>query len=55
MDGKKAATFISIPKCASKTILEMFDLGINRDNDADEKNPHYIIYENHQRLFVLEE
>ena len=28
--------FISIPKCASKTILDMFDLGLNRDNHYSE-------------------
>jgi hypothetical protein len=46
--------FISIPKCASNTILEMFNLGINRDNHLDEKSSQFIIYENHQRLKVLE-
>jgi len=46
--------FISIPKCASKTILEMFKLGINRNNHSSEKTPQFIIYENHQRLKVLE-
>ncbi len=46
--------FISIPKCATKTILEMFELGKNRDNHRDEKINRFIIYENHQRLKVLE-
>lgn len=46
--------FISIPKCASKTILNMFELGKNRDNHLDEKKNRFIIYENHQRLKVLE-
>jgi uncharacterized protein (UPF0335 family) len=46
--------FVSIPKCASKTILEMFKLGINRDKHSIEKTPQFIIYENHQRLNVLE-
>lgn len=46
--------FISIPKCASKTILEMFELGGNRDNHFAEKSEQFIIYENHQRLKILE-
>ena len=46
--------FISIPKCASKTVLEMFKLGHNRDNHFDEKSSQVIIYENHQRLKILE-
>lgn len=46
--------FISIPKCASTTILDMFKLGENRDNHYDEKTPQSIIFENHQRLKVLE-
>lgn len=46
--------FISIPKCASKTILEMFKLGSNRNYHFDEKTAQFIIYENHQRLKVLE-
>ena len=52
----KVGLFISIPKCGTNTIREMFELGPNRDND---KNKIYenipIIYENHQRLKVLEE
>ena len=48
----KVGLFISIPKCGTNTIREMFDLGPNRDND----NTNYpIIYENHQRLKVLED
>lgn len=54
MSNKKIGVFISIPKCASKTILEMFDLGFNRDNDNDDDINYYIIYENHQRLHILE-
>ena len=50
----KLGVFISIPKCASKTILNMFDLGKNRDDDNQEKENKYIIYENHQRLSILE-
>ena len=50
----KIATFVSIPKCASKTILKMYNLGRNRDNDDEEKINHFIIYENHQRLAILE-
>ncbi len=30
-DNKLLGCFISIPKCASKTVLEMFKLGNNRD------------------------
>jgi hypothetical protein len=51
---KKVALFISIPKCATKTILDMHKLGINRNNDVNDKNNNFIIYENHQRLKVLE-
>ena len=47
--------FISIPKCASKTILKMFKLGRNRDNHFTEKSDQFIIYENHQRLKILED
>lgn len=49
---KKVAAFISIPKCASKSSLVIFQLGKNRDNDADDKNNVY--HENHQRLCVME-
>ena len=47
--------FISIPKCASKTILNMFKLGVNRNNHFAEKSDQFIIYENHQRLKILEQ
>jgi hypothetical protein len=50
----KVAAFISIPKCASNTIREMYQLGFNRDNDSDCCKNNYVIYENHQRLCVLE-
>jgi hypothetical protein len=50
----KLGVFISIPKCATKTILNMFDLGKNRDDDDQEKENKCIIYENHQRLLILE-
>ena len=53
-DNKLLGCFISIPKCASKTILSMFELGKNRDNHFSEKTQQCIIYENHQRLKVLE-
>tara|TARA_B110000967_G_C18833323_1_gene535258 strand:+ start:347 stop:979 length:633 start_codon:yes stop_codon:yes gene_type:complete len=53
-DTKLLGCFISIPKCASKTILSMFELGRNRDNHLSEKTQQCIIYENHQRLKVLE-
>ena len=54
MDNKLLGCFISIPKCASKTILEMFKLGRNRNNHFKENTQQCIIYENHQRLKVLE-
>ena len=50
----KVGAFISIPKCASKTTLEMFELGLERDLDHQTPRNHFIIYENHQRLCVLE-
>jgi len=53
-DYKLLGCFISIPKCASKTILSMFKLGKNRDNHFDEETQQCIIYENHQILKVLE-
>ena len=43
-------TFISIPKCATQTILKIFELGKNRANHFDDKSEPFIIYENHQRL-----
>jgi hypothetical protein len=58
MDKKEPiilGAFISIPKCASKTILEMFKFGRNRDNHFTEKSDQFIIYENHQRLKILED
>ena len=51
----KIGAFISIPKCASKTILKMFELGRNRDNEMTALENNYIIYENHQRLICLED
>lgn len=51
---KKFSAFISIPKCGTKTILEMYRLGMNRDNDEEEKRNCFVIYENHQRLKILE-
>ena len=50
----KVAVFISIPKCATKTILDMHKLGFSRNNDSNHKNNTFIIYENHQRLKILE-
>jgi hypothetical protein len=49
----KIGLFISIPKCGTNTIREMFDLGPNRDNDKSYLDIP-IIYENHQRLKILE-
>ena len=37
-EDKLIGCFISIPKCASKTILNMFELGKNRDNHFNEKS-----------------
>lgn len=54
MDNKLLGCFISIPKCASNTILSMFELGNNRDDHFNEETQQCIIYENHQRLKVLE-
>ena len=47
MDNHFIGCFISIPKCASKTILEMFELGNNRDNHYQDSSQKYIIYENY--------
>jgi hypothetical protein len=58
MDNKNnqlLGCFISIPKCASRTILKIFELGNNRDDHFEETTQQFIIYENHQRLKVLEE
>jgi hypothetical protein len=54
MDNQFIGCFISIPKCASKTILQMFELGNNRDDHYEDRTQKYIIYENHQRLKILE-
>lgn len=51
----KIGCFISIPKNGSKSIIEILELGRNRDNDADEPVERYVIHENHQRLKVLED
>lgn len=53
-DSNILGAFISIPKCATKSVLRIFKLGKNRDNHFDEKSDQYIIYENHQILSVLE-
>jgi hypothetical protein len=50
----KIACFVSVPKCASKSILDMLALGEERDEDSAEKTERFVIYENHQRLSVLE-
>lgn len=50
----KIGCFVSVPKCASKSILEMLALGEERDEDSAEATERYVIYENHQRLSVLE-
>ena len=51
----KVAVFISIPKCATNTIMQMFEFGENRDHEPRCKTNHYVICENHQRLAVLEQ
>lgn len=50
----KIACMVSVPKCASHSIREMLALGENRDDDAEVPAEHEVIYENHQRLAVLE-
>lgn len=50
----KIACFVSIPKCASKSVLSILQLGKNRDLDHKEATERYVIYENHQRLAVLQ-
>jgi hypothetical protein len=50
----KIACMISVPKCASHSIREMLRLGENRDEDSQEPTECHVIYENHQRLAVLE-
>ena len=50
----KIACMVSVPKCASHSIREMLALGENRDDDAEAPAEREIIYENHQRLAVLE-
>ena len=50
----KIGCFVSVPKCASKSILEMLALGEERDEDSAETTERFVIYENHQRLAVLE-
>ena len=47
---KRIAAFISIPKNASKSILQILDIGPNRDLETT-NSP--VIYENHQRGSVL--
>ncbi len=50
--GQRIGLFISIPKNASKSILEILELGPNRDQEF---TTSLIIYENHQRAAVLNE
>jgi len=51
----KVGCFVSIPKCASKSVLQILELGANRDDDWTEPVERHVIYENHQRLCVLEQ
>jgi hypothetical protein len=46
----RIAAFISIPKNASKTVLNVLGLGRNRDIDVTDS---LVVYENHQRGSVL--
>ena len=48
----RIAAFISVPKNASKSILEILELGPNRDV---EDTTSLVIYENHQRAAVLKQ
>ncbi len=48
--GVRIGVFISIPKNASKSILNILALGKNRDQ---ENTSSLIIYENHQRASIL--
>lgn len=50
----KIGCFVSVPKCASKSVLEILALGEERDEDSAEPTERLVIYENHQRLSVLE-
>lgn len=52
---EKVGCFVSIPKCASKSVLVILGLGRNRDSDDEETGEHHVIYENHQRLRVLQD
>ena len=47
---KRIGAFISIPKNASKTVLDIMELGRNRDIEYTDSP---VIYENHQRGSVL--
>ncbi len=49
-NGVRIGAFISIPKNASKSILNFLELGPNRDQET---TTSLIIYENHQRAEVL--
>lgn len=49
-ENVKVAAFISIPKNASKSFLEILELGKNRDI---ENTTSLVVYENHQRAAVL--
>lgn len=50
--AKRISAFISIPKNASKTVLDILALGRNRDVEYTDSP---VIYENHQRGCVLSE
>lgn len=52
---KTVAAFISIPKCASKSILTSFELGNCRDWHGNAVTETHVLYENHQRIYVLED
>lgn len=50
-DLKRIGAFISIPKNASKAVLDILDLGPNRGKEYTDS---LVIYENHQRGKVLQ-
>jgi hypothetical protein len=51
----KIACMVSVPKCGSHSIRGILALGENRDEDSEEPIECHVIYENHQRLAVLEQ
>lgn len=58
MSNDHIACCISIPKCGSKSLLRILGMSNNRDWEGDYRSvsgeTSLIIYENHQRLSILE-